>query len=84
MLQVGGTIHLSASDLVGHLNCRHLTNLDLAAANGRLRKPFVRDPLLEILTERGELPTNKPNVHRPKFGRIKATKFSDPLTTAVF
>jgi predicted RecB family nuclease len=53
MLRIGETIHLSASDLVGHLNCRHLTNLDLAVANGTLAKPFVRDPLLEILAERG-------------------------------
>jgi hypothetical protein len=29
------------------------TNLDLAVANGTLAKPFVRDPLLEILAERG-------------------------------
>jgi hypothetical protein len=53
MLRIGETIHLSASDLVGHLNCRHLTNLDLAVANGTLAKPFARDPLLEILAERG-------------------------------
>jgi predicted RecB family nuclease len=55
MLKVGGTIHLSASDLVGHLNCRHLTSLDLAVANGKLAKPYIHDPLLEILTERGAL-----------------------------
>jgi predicted RecB family nuclease len=57
MLQVvhkaGGTIHLSASDLVGHLNCRHLTALDLAVANGELPKPSVWDPVLELLVERG-------------------------------
>src|SRR5258706_492891 len=55
MLEVRGTILLSASDLVGHLNCHHLTNLDLAVAKGTLAKPFVRDPLLEILRERGAL-----------------------------
>jgi len=53
MLNVGGTIHLSASDLVGHLNCRYLTSLDLAVANGMLAKPFTWDPLLELLAERG-------------------------------
>ena len=46
-------LELSASDLVGHLNCRHLTNLDLAVAEGRLAKPQVWDPLLDILRERG-------------------------------
>ena len=55
MLNVGRTIHLSASDLVGHLNCHYLTNLDLAVANGELRKPFISDPLLEVLAERGAL-----------------------------
>lgn len=46
-------IHLSASDLVGHLNCRHLTALDLGVAQGTLAKPKHWDPLLEILQERG-------------------------------
>ncbi|AMN39051.1 TM0106 family RecB-like putative nuclease [Rhodoplanes sp. Z2-YC6860] len=53
MQSVGGTIHLFASDLVGHLNCRHLTELDLAVAHGELAKPSVWDPVLELLTERG-------------------------------
>ena len=53
MLKVGNTIQLSASDLVGHLNCRNLTELDLAVANGNLAKPRVWNPLLEVLRERG-------------------------------
>lgn len=44
---------LSASDLVGHLNCRHLTYLDLEVARGALPKPAAWDPLLQILRERG-------------------------------
>jgi predicted RecB family nuclease len=55
MLNVGGTVHLSASDLVGHLNCRYLTNLDLAVANSKLAKPLIWDPVLEVLAERGAL-----------------------------
>jgi uncharacterized protein len=55
MLDIGGAVHLSASDLVGHLNCRYLTSLDLAVANGVVAKPFVRDPVLEVLAERGAL-----------------------------
>ena len=53
MQKTGGVIHLSASDLVGHLNCRHLTALDLSVAEGKLEKPKKWDPLLDILRERG-------------------------------
>lgn len=47
-------ITLTATDLAGHLNCRHLTALDLAVATGALEKPRHWDPLLEILRERGQ------------------------------
>jgi hypothetical protein len=53
MLKVGDIIQLSASDLVAHLNCRYLTDLDIAVANGALAKPKRWDPLLETLRERG-------------------------------
>ncbi len=53
MQRVGTNIVLSASDLVGHLNCRHLTELDLQVAHGTRAKPFRSDPLLEVLQERG-------------------------------
>jgi predicted RecB family nuclease len=48
-----GIIELSAADLVGHLNCRHLTQLDLAVARGKAAAPKIWDPLLQILWERG-------------------------------
>lgn len=48
-----GELLLSASDLVGHLNCNHLTALDVQVATGALSKPDHYDPLLEILRERG-------------------------------
>jgi uncharacterized protein len=47
-------VELSASDLAGHLGCRHLTTLDLAAANGQLAPPVWYDPGLEALQERGQ------------------------------
>ena len=54
MFKVGITVQLSASDLVGHLNCRNLTELDLAVAKGALAKPRVwDDPLLDVARERG-------------------------------
>jgi predicted RecB family nuclease len=55
MLSVDGIVHLSASDLVGHLNCHYLTKLDLAVTKGKLEKPSVWDPVLELLVERGAL-----------------------------
>lgn len=53
MQKIGMELNLSARDLVGHLNCRFLTKLDLSVANGELAKPKVWDPLLEALAERG-------------------------------
>jgi uncharacterized protein len=50
MRKFGDTFQLSASDLVGHLNCRHLTALDRAVAEGALAKPQIWDPLLKILS----------------------------------
>jgi hypothetical protein len=52
MRKIESAIQLSASDLVGHLNCRYLTGLDIAVANGKLAKPIVWDPSLELLAER--------------------------------
>ena len=49
------TLNLSSGDLVGHLNCRYLTELDLKVANGELEKPKIWDPVLEALVERGAL-----------------------------
>jgi hypothetical protein len=55
-MQVSGkTVQLSASDLVGHINCRYLTDLDLKVARGALAKPTYQDPGLDLLIERGRL-----------------------------
>ena len=53
MEQIAGDLRFSATDLVSHLNCRHLTELDRAVATGALALPHVWDPLLEALWERG-------------------------------
>ena len=55
MQKIGATLNFSSGDLVGHLNCRYLTELDLKVANGELEKPKVWDPVLEALAERGVL-----------------------------
>lgn len=48
-----GNIRLSSRDLTGHVNCQHLTQLELQAAAGALRRPKPWDPTLEALWERG-------------------------------
>lgn len=53
MRKIQQQIQLSATDLVGHLNCAHLTALDIQVTDGTLAKPAHWDPLLEILRERG-------------------------------
>src|SRR5438105_11978340 len=53
MQQIGETLRFSASDLVGHVDCHHLTALDAAVARGELEKPRFWDPLLQALFDRG-------------------------------
>src|SRR6478672_1543256 len=53
MQKNGGAIIFSAGDLVGHLNCRYLTELDLKVAKGELEKPTIWDPALAAIAERG-------------------------------
>ncbi len=53
MFDQNGHIHFSATDLVGHLSCGHLTGLDVDVAKGERQQPAFWDPLLEILRERG-------------------------------
>lgn len=55
MRKFGKSFELSATDLVGYLNCQHLSRLDRAVAEGVLAKPKVWDPLLQILWERGSV-----------------------------
>ena len=47
-------LRLSATDLANHLSCVHLSNLNLAVAQGRARRPGRRDdPVAVLLEERG-------------------------------
>ena len=55
MRKADNTYELTASDLVGFLNCRHLSALERAVAEGGLKKPYTRDPLLKTLWSRGLL-----------------------------
>src|SRR5580692_3108096 len=53
MQKIGGQFRFTATDLVGHLDCHHLTALDAAVARGSATKPKIWDPVLETLAERG-------------------------------
>ena len=53
MRQADNQLRLSATDLANHLGCRHLTALDIQASYGQLAPPVWRDPILEVLQERG-------------------------------
>jgi predicted RecB family nuclease len=53
MQRIEEQFRFSASDLVGHLDCHHLTALDAAVARGSLSKPKIWDPVLQTLVERG-------------------------------
>ena len=53
MRLVAELLRLSATDLANHLGCGHLSQLDLAVAEGRAKRPHRKDPILELLTERG-------------------------------
>ena len=53
MRQNANSLELTATDLVGFLNCRHLSYLDLAVVDGNLTEPDVWDPMLKLLWERG-------------------------------
>lgn len=68
MKKVGQRFQLSASDLVGCLNCRHLAQLDRAVAEGALAEPYVWDPLLEVLWKRGAIHEENYLEHLTKAG----------------
>src|SRR5262245_57298506 len=54
MQDLDGTTVYSATDLVGFLECEHLTTLDRVALTGALTAEDRVDEELEILRERGE------------------------------
>jgi predicted RecB family nuclease len=54
MKMEGDSLRLSATDLSGYLNCRHLANLEKAVATGAIERPQAWDPLLDVLWERGK------------------------------
>ena len=68
MRKIGDSFEFSATDLVGYLNCRHLSGLDRAVAEGALARPDVWDPLLQLLWERGSIHEQNYVEHLTKTG----------------
>ncbi|HEX5827066.1 MAG TPA: TM0106 family RecB-like putative nuclease, partial [Candidatus Limnocylindrales bacterium] len=52
-LHPDGTLVVSATDLVGFLECDHLVTLEELRARGKLAKPIRDDPELELVRRRG-------------------------------
>ena len=54
MRRVDDKLLYSATDLVGYLECRHLTELERAAEFGSVTRPLRDDPVLDRLAKRGK------------------------------
>ena len=52
---VNDSLVYSATDLVGFLECGHLTSLERAAVSGHLERPVRADPVLDRIAQRGQL-----------------------------
>ncbi len=85
MRKNGDRFELSATDLVGCLNCRHFSALERAAAEGTLIKPQRWDPLLETLWQRGSAHEQSYIDHLTKSGleavRIDGMEVTDDAVT---
>ncbi len=53
MQRVEGRLLFSATDLVGHLECGHFTELEGTAAFGLRERPIREDPVLDRIAKRG-------------------------------
>ncbi len=52
-LHQDGTLVVSATDLVGFLECDHLVTLEQLRARGEIERPFRDDPELDLVRRRG-------------------------------
>jgi len=75
MQKLANRLRFSASDLVGHLDCRHLTALDAAVAGGSAQRPKIWDPVLEALVARGRAHEQEYVEHLRKQGMLTAAGF---------
>ena len=73
MQSLEGVTVYSASDLVGYLECEHLTTLERAVFETELKRPERIDPELEVLQRRGEEHEQKYLAHLQDAGRVVVT-----------
>ena len=52
---INDSLVYSATDLVGFLECGHLTSLERAAVSGHLERSVRSDPVLDRIAQRGQL-----------------------------
>ena len=74
-----GRILLSASDLVGHLNCHYLTGRDYAVVTGNLKPPKEDDAFLDALRQRGDRHEKRYVEFLKQNGRIVSTVEGDRI-----
>ncbi len=72
MQDLDGTIVYSASDLVGYLECEHLTTLERAVLETDLERPERIDPELDVLQRRGLEHEQRYLAHLQDSGRVVA------------
>ncbi len=72
MQKLGDRTIYSATDLVGYLECEHLTTLERAVFVTDLQRPNREDPELQVLQERGEEHERKYLAHLQSLGRAVA------------
>ena len=53
MRLIDGHLRLTATDLVNHLACSHLSQLDYEVAIGQRKRPVVDDPVVQLLQAKG-------------------------------
>jgi uncharacterized protein len=83
MRKLAGSLDLTATDLVGFLNCRHLSYVDLAVAEGKLTEPDLWDPLLKLLWQRGSIHEQEYCDHLIQVGLdVFAIDRADPMADA--
>ena len=78
-----GTIVVSATDLVGFLECDHLVSLELSRARGEIERPYHFDPQLELLRKRGYAHEQAEIARLTAAGRtVVEMRLRDPKTPA--
>ena len=87
MLWVENRPVCSATDLVGFLECGHLTSLERASVSGHIQRPARADPVLDRISQRGREHEERflaslrdEGLELPEIGSDEALPYSEHLT----